>query len=367
MGRRTLGFALAAAAACALTRGALAVEIGDKAPELAVSEWVQGDPVKVADVAGGRTLLVVFWRTFTEDVVDEMDRLDKLAKDRKDKAFDVVAVTTEPADVVRTWLGAHKVGLRVGIDQFHAVEKAYARKEDKQLPISWLVDKAGVVVWKGSPDAAGHVVDEVLSGKFDLAKAKAARSREEELWTAYENSNWDALAKAADAALVDDPNHALAFDFRLTVFREKDDRDGYAGYMKAYVERAKDDAAALVRSANQLLTQPGETMHFRGWSGFFNFVNRRRSDADWRDVDLAYAAAKRAVETSKSADQSALACLVRVLTTVGLVEQAVEQQKKVVALDSKDEDEKKHLAFLQACVAARAKATAPPPPAPKKR
>src|SRR6185369_6161981 len=134
-----------AVAALALVCGArpahAAADVGEKAPEIAVSEWIQGEPLKAADAAGSRTLLLVFWRTFCDSMGDELSRLDALQKERKEKAFDVVALTTEPADLVRTYIAYHKVDFRIGIDQFHAVQDAYLKKDDKQMPIAWLVDK----------------------------------------------------------------------------------------------------------------------------------------------------------------------------------------------------------------------------------
>jgi peroxiredoxin len=350
---------VATAAALALTRPAFAVDVGDKAPEIAASEWIQGGAVKVAEGVGSRTLLVVFWRTFCDDMGDHFTHLDKLYKDRKDKTFEVVALTTEPADFVRTYLAGHQVDFRIGIDQFHAVQDAYLKKDDKQMPIAWLVDKAGVVVWKGDPWGCTGIVDQVIAGTFDLAKSKETAAREDALWNAYETQDWNVLAKESDAMLATDPNHRLAFDFRLIVFREKNDRAGYEKFMKAYVERGKDDVAALVRAAGMYLTQPGNTFHFRSWTGFFRWSSRPETTGDWRNVDAAYSAAKRAVEKSKSADASALEAYVRVLSTIGLLEDAVEAQKKVVALDAKNEDRAKYLAYLEACVAARKLATGP--------
>jgi tetratricopeptide (TPR) repeat protein len=348
----------AAALVCGVRPAHAAADVGEKAPEIAVSEWIQGDPLKVADGAGSRTLLIVFWRTFCDSMGDALSRLDALQKERKDKPFDVVALTTEPADLVRTYIAYHKVDLRIGIDQFHAAQDAYLKKDDKQMPIAWLVDKTGVIVWKGSPWGCSGMVDKVLAGTFDLAKAKQNAAREERMWTAYEAEDWATLATESESVLASDPNHERAFDFRLRAFREKGDRAGYQKFMKAYVEKGKDDAAALVRASNQLLTQPGEKFLFRSFTGFFRMVNRRDPKDDWREVDLAFSTAKRAVEASKSADTSALGAYVNVLATVGLLEEAIEQQKKLVALDAKNSDNAKYLAYLEACLAARKKATA---------
>jgi peroxiredoxin len=355
----------AALAVLSAPRSAFAVDVGDKAPEFAVGEWAQGEPMKLADCVGCRTVLVVFWRTFCDSMGEELSRLDKIYKDRKSKSFEVVALTTEPSDIVRPYLTGHQVEFRVGIDQFHSVQEAYVKKGEKQMPIAWLVDKTGVVVWKGDPWGCESMVDQVIAGKFDLAKSKADAARDGALWTAYEAEDWKKLATESDKVLATEPNNGLAFEFRLRAFRETGDRAGYQKFMKAYVERGKDDAASLVNASNQLLSQPGEKFMFRSFTGFFRMFNRPSPKDDWRDVDLSFAAAKRAVDVSKSGDASVLENYVRVLTTVGLLEDAIEQQKKVVALDAKNEDHAKYLAYLQACLAARKKATQPtPPPAP---
>jgi len=359
MWKRTFPIIAAVLAVFGAQRSAMAVEVGDKAPEFAVKEWAQGDPLKLEDCVGCRTLLVVFWRTFCESMGEELSRLDKLYKDRKNKDFEIVAISTEPMDIVRPYLTGHQVEFRVGIDQFHAVQEAWLKKNEKQMPIAWLVDKKGVVVWKGDPWGCESTVDQVIAGKFDLAKSKAEAARDEALWTSYEAEDWKKVATETDAVLAANPNHVLAFDFRLRAFRETGDRAGYRKFMKAYVDRGKDDAAALVRASNVLMTQPGQEYHFRSYTGFFRMFNRPNAEDDWRDVELSFAAAQRAVEVSKTGETAALSNYVRVLTTIGLLEDAIEQQKKIVTIDGKNEDHAKYLAFLQACIAARKKATGP--------
>ena len=78
---------------------------------------------------------------------------------------------------------------------------------------------------------------------------------------------------------------------------------------------------------------------------------------NWRDPDLAVTAARRAVEVSKSSDAEVLDAYADVLSNVGLLDLAVEQEKKAVALEPKSEQYARSLAFLQTCLATKQKAS----------
>src|SRR5262245_40355414 len=161
---------VAAAALLASAAPARATEVGEKAPELAVGEWVQGTPAKIADGAGKTVWLVVLWGTFETDCIAAMPALNSLYAKHKDAGFDIVGLSAEPADQVRTYLNSTKVDYRMAVDPAGKVTSAYAG-EVRSLPMSWLVDKTGTVVWRGPPSGAGAVVERVLAGTFDMKKA----------------------------------------------------------------------------------------------------------------------------------------------------------------------------------------------------
>lgn len=334
---------LAAGALLLAAAPAAALDVGEKAPEIEVSEWVQGDPVKLADLSGKKVLLVVLWGTFESDCVDGMPELNKVLEKHKSAGLEIAAVSTEPADQVRTFLAYHKLDYRVAVDQYHKTADAYAGGERMKLPASWLVDKSGTVVWKGDPTRGLEtVLGQVLEGKFDLAHAKDIAKRQQEMWDALWRNDWDKLAAACDKVLEIEPGDEQAFDFRIWAFRGKDDHAGFKAFMAKHVGRCKDDAEALRRAADQLAFGGG-------W--------------DWRDVALAHDAARRAVELTKSGDADTLETYARVLFTVGLVDQAIAEQKKAVALEEKDQGHKQVLKWFEACAAARKK-PAPPAKAP---
>jgi peroxiredoxin len=343
--RPRIWLALAAAGALLVaSASARAAEVGQKAPELTVGEWVQGEPAKIADGAGKTVWLVVLWGTFETDCISAMPALNSLYAKHKDAGLEIVGLSAEPAEQVRTYLASHKVDYRMAVDPLGKVTSAYAG-EVRSLPMAWLVDKTGTVVWRGAPGGAGPVVERVLGGKFDMQKASDIAQHQREMFIALSRGNWDAAAAAAEKILEIEPADQTALALAHISLQQRGDPEAYKAFMKRHITRSKDDAKALSRIATQLATE---------------------GQLDWRDVTSALEAGKRAVEISKSGDAEILEAYGRVLFTVGLAESAIEQQKKAIALEGADEGHKKVLAYYEACIAARKKAVAPTPP-PKKK
>lgn len=336
---------LAAAALCLGAVPARAADVGDKAPELNVGEWVQGAPAKIADGAGKTTWLVVLWGTFETDCITAMPALNTLYAKHKEAGLEIVGLSAEPADQVRTYLASHKVDYRMAVDPLGKVTSAYAG-EVRSLPMAWLVDKTGTVVWRGAPGGAGAIVEKVLGGKYDMKAAGDVAAHQRDMFLALSRGNWDKALEAAEKILEIEPADGMALAFANLSLQQRGDADAFKAFMKRHIARSKDDAKALVRIALQLSTE---------------------GQLDWRDVNSALEAGKRAVEISKGEDAEALEAYGRVLFTIGLAEPAIEQQKKAVALEGADEGHKKVLAYYEACVAARKKAVGPVPPPPKKK
>ena len=61
---RTTRWMLATLAALAAAGTLHAGELGDKAPALAIAEWVKGEPVDVTKADGKHVYVVEFWATW---------------------------------------------------------------------------------------------------------------------------------------------------------------------------------------------------------------------------------------------------------------------------------------------------------------
>jgi tetratricopeptide (TPR) repeat protein len=204
------------------------------------------------------------------------------------------------------------------------------------IPHAFVIDQQGVVVWAGHPMAGlDAVVEKVIAGKFDAAKAKQVDGMHKELNDVLRSSrgqDLDGIAAACDKILDVAPEDDNAFGFRTQVFQAKKDAAGYKALVAKILPKIDGDWRALNNVAWKLATD---------------------GDMGWRDVAVAFKTAKRAVEITQSKESGPLDTLARVYCEAGLIDQAIDAQKKAVALDATDEGMKKTLAYYESCAELR--------------
>lgn len=190
------------------------------------------------------------------------------------------------------------------------------------IPTMMVVDRAGRIAWIGHPmGGAREVVEQVAAGTFDLAdaEAEAARLEEAEAEAARANGlaldgDWEGAFRAIDRAIELDPQgqkHLAVVKVQrlaLTLDREE---DAYA-YARTLVDGAlRDDAALLNNLARFIVEAPR---------------------LDPRDLALARDAATRAMDLSRDGFADAMATVASIEFAEGRLEQAVEMQRRALAL-----------------------------------
>ena len=331
------------------TAAAAAGELGDKAPELEVTDWAQGAPLKLADGAGKTVFVVAFVTTLKTDCDRSIETVAKLQDRLRANGLEVVVVSSEGTEDAKQYLAAHKSSFRFALDADKNTLAAYGVDEDRDLPVAFVVDRTGAIAFHGDPtEGLERRVEDVLAGKFDVKKAAQVAALEREMHEAVDAHDVDKYSAVADKILALDPANSSAFHRRCDAFGRKEDLAGYRKFIKELGEKVKDDARALSAIAWRLITD---------------------ERLDWRDPETAAVSARRAVDVGKSKDADALDTYAAVLAELGLFEQAIDAMKKAVAIEANAESYKRRLAFLEACLAAK-KANAPPappPPPPKKK
>jgi peroxiredoxin len=322
----------------AAATSAPAVEIGDEAPDIDVTSWIQGEPVVLKDCVGKKVVVVAFWRTDSDPSKKAVPTLSRLAERHKDHGVEVVAISDEKPEVIKEFAADGKFKCRVACDGERNTSGPYTKGfKFKSLPVAVVVDKTGVVVWKGAPGLVDRMVDKVLAGKYDAEMAKKIAEQEGLMDDATTEGVLDKAGAEAEKLLEMDAGNEKAIDTKFKQFQKNKDAAKLKTWVESLLPTIDGDANALNRTAWTLITMENLAL---------------------RQPAAALKAARRAVEASGGIDPHPIDTLARVQYSLGLIDEAIATQKKAVALDSTDEELKGALSYYEACAEARKAAPA---------
>jgi len=204
----TLTISLDHASAATLT-------VGDPAPKLQVSKWVQGEPVK--EFARDKAYLVEFWATWCGPCRESIPHVNELHARFKDKGLIVIGqdVLEQEPDAVQPFVKkmGGKMTYRVSLDTEDgkmAQTWMEAAGEDG-IPTAFVVDKRGTIVWIGHPmKLQESFLQQVLDGTVDVSKAvtqheqrKKNEEQQRALWTEFNRHRQKAEWDRAEAVLAE--------------------------------------------------------------------------------------------------------------------------------------------------------------------
>ena len=147
------------------------LKVGDSAPPLAVSTWLQGAPVKGFDP--GHVYVVEFWATWCGPCRQIMPHVGDLQDEYRDKGVTFIGFTSEANDKeakVNAFVAKQgaKLGYTFAFGSGTETHNAYMKASGQNgIPCSFVVDKQGRVAYIGHPLFLDFVLPKVLDGTWD--------------------------------------------------------------------------------------------------------------------------------------------------------------------------------------------------------
>lgn len=284
-----------------LASPATALTIGDPAPALKVSDWIQGDPIDLQKSKGKQIVVVEFWATWCGPCRTSIPHLSELQKKFKDKGVVIVGISDEGKDTLAPFVKkmGDKMNYVVASDADDATDKAYMEAFNMSgIPHAFVIDRSGVIAWHGHPmSGLEKVIEDMLAGKFDIAEAKKvekARGLAREYFSLVIPSGEGDSSEsgAATRPSQDDLNKARKLGEEIIVLGAKD-----AMLLNEFAWRVLDDEA--IRH---------------------------------RDLNLGLTAARKAYDACEGKDPNVVDTYARALFDTGSKKQAIEYQRKAIEL-----------------------------------
>jgi len=314
-----------------------ALKIGDKAPKLQVSKWVQGEPVK--EFENSKAYLVEFWATGSGPCRISIPHLNQLQMKFKEKGLIVIGQDVLEHEEYNVVPFIRQMGdrmtYRVALDDKSKSEQGgmldtwMVPAGRGGLPSAFLVDKQGRIAWIGHPlELKEKTLVQVLDGTFDIKKAaaeqaEALKNQEKilklggELSSSMGAGKWEAAetaVKELEKLLPEEDRDGLSMARVHIRFGKKDYKDAYK-LIEQVSDKNADNAMIQNQLAWDIATYPG---------------------LEERDLKLAEKFANRANAAAGGKDAAILETLARVQFMSGKKDKAVETQKKAVELADPD-------------------------------
>ncbi len=194
---------------CAGSAYAETLSVGSKAPGFSECTWVKGKPVDPTAADGKHITVVEFWATWCSPCIASIPHMTELQHKYASKGVRVVGVTAnEPRNTLETVKKLVKdfgdrMDYGVAFDKSGDTYTAYMdASEQDGIPTAFVVDTKGRIAWIGFPQSGlDEVLQELISGTFDLQTAKKLYKIDKRIDDAYMFGEFDDLLAATNEGL----------------------------------------------------------------------------------------------------------------------------------------------------------------------
>ena len=153
-------------------------------PSLQVTSWVRDPKVTLPDKGSTNMHVITFLETWCSSCMAVLPDLWRMQEQMKGQGVVFTGIFDESNEVVRAFCDNGEVKPRlnysVGVDDEHKTYDSFMKAFGKtRVPCSFVIDRAGTIVWVGPPTAGlEDTLTALNEGKFDLEGAKKVAAAE---------------------------------------------------------------------------------------------------------------------------------------------------------------------------------------------
>lgn len=136
--------------------------VGDKAPPLSITDWLANVPTN--KTLEGRPIVIDFWATWCGPCIKAVPHFNELRREfATNEELLFLSMSDEKPDKVNRSLNRINFRSTVVTDQLGKTQEAL---QINAIPVTYLIDKAGIIQWIGSPEMlTAAMIKQFLEGK----------------------------------------------------------------------------------------------------------------------------------------------------------------------------------------------------------
>ncbi len=190
-----------------------AAETGAPAPELEVKKWIKGDPIRLADLKGKKCVVLFFW-TLSQNGTAAFAQIGLLAHKLGEKEVQFVAIGCDSADSIAKFNRLNELPFPVAADNMLATVNRYMRSNDR-IPMAAIIDRNGVLAWRGAVGSLDGVLPEVIAGKFNIQQHVEREKFSQAVMSAIRIKDYPSALKLLDDELKKNPGNLELLNVKL--------------------------------------------------------------------------------------------------------------------------------------------------------
>lgn len=304
---------------CALSVSGVAqagLKVGDPAPKLSIADWIKGSPVDPTKGKPEEVFVVEFWATWCAPCRTSAPHMSKMQEHFRDRGVTFVGISNEDKQTVAKFLKAgfdSKMRYTVAVDSKDRTNKDWMQAAGQQgIPTAFVV-KGGTVRWIGHPMAGLDLqVAELTGDKKYAERMKVRMALEEKIQTAASAEKWEEVLAGVNGVLEIEPEN-MSYHF--------------ARYHLLIAKLKKNEEASKV--GHGIVKDCGEAERL---SEFAWVILTSAEFGEARDLKLALASAKKAMELSEEKSPPVIDTYARALADTGDLAGAIRWQTKAVEM-----------------------------------
>ncbi len=321
--------------------------IGSKAPVLDIENWISdgnGQFKKVTTFEKGKVYVVEFWATWCAPCVASMPHLSETQQRYADKGVQLISVSGEELETVEKFLLGEVRGGKPGqtyaeltsnycltCDPDQSTSKDYMKAAGQSgIPCAFLIGKTGLIEWIGHPMGMDEALKQVVDNSWDR-EAFATLFKQEQMFESVIQPQVLAAYRGGDLEKA-----VEILDNALTTLTDKDLVEQATSMRRAIILLAGGDKA--VKEVAQFVEKNKQDNAALDKMGRMIFMMAASSQIKGEVVKAGIELAK---QTQKNDPESAdsLELLSHLFYINGNLDQAIDTQKKAVALFTKNKKE----------------------------